>query len=131
MKKFFSMLLIALILVTSLSVTASAATEEPQWRYEALELYTTGTTVRTDPHSALRGQVQMGNYATSKHTVYVAVEMVTGGSYVKYSTVSIPVGVNSGTSIVDSPTGSAVNTRGVVWSTNTGARASGDLAFYK
>lgn len=130
MKKLFSMLLIVLILVTSLSVTASAATRAG-WAYEALELYQTGTTVRTNPHSALRGQVQMGNYATSKNTVYVAVEMVTGGSYVKYSTVSIPVGVNSGTSIVDSPTGSAVNTRGVVWTSSTGARASGDLGYYK
>lgn len=133
MKKLFSMLLVALILVASLGVTASAATDpRSQWRYEPLQLYPSGSnTVRTDPQSAIRGQVQMDNYATSKQTVYVAVEMVTGSSYVKYSTVSIPIGLNSGTSIVDSPTGGAVNTRGVVWANGSGARAGGDLAYYR
>lgn len=129
MKKLFSMFLVALVLVTSLCVTASAATNA--WNYEALNLYQSGTTVRTNAHSATRGQVQMDNYANSAQTVYVAVEMAAGGSYVKYGTVSIPIGGNSGTNIINSPTGGAVNTRGVVWANSTGARAGGDLAYYK
>lgn len=129
MKKLFSMLLVALVLVSSLCVTASAATNS--WNYEALNLYQSGTTVRTNPHSTTRAQVQMHNYTSSNQTVYVAVEMVTGGSFVKYGTVSVPVGGDNGTNIIDSPTGSAVNTRGVVWAASTGARASGDMGYWQ
>lgn len=129
MKKLFSMLLVALILVTSLSVTASAATNGG-WGYELFELYQYSTTARSSTHKAKQAQLQVDNYAVSNHSVSAAVEMKTGNSYVQYGTVTIGIGGNSGTNIINSPTGSAVDTRGVIWSSSGGVRATGDLGFY-
>lgn len=129
MKKLFSMLLVVLILVTSLSVTASAATNAG-WDYEQFELYKSTTTARSSVHKAKTAVLQVDNNALSTHSVSAAIEMKTGNTYVQYGTFHVPVGLNAGTNYIDSPTGSAVDTRAVMWSSSGGVRATGDLGFY-
>lgn len=136
MKKFLSCFLIALLLVSSLTVTASAATapdveSRSAWNYLPLSLSSGSTAARTSAMYALRGVVNCTNSTKSPRSCYAGVEVYESGSWLLYGSTLIPNdGMLHNSTLVESTDGNHITTRGVIGSSYADCTATGEYAFY-
>lgn len=136
MKKVLSCFLVALVLVSSLSVTASAATapdveSRSAWNYLPLSLSAGSTTDRTSAMYALRGYVNCTNSTKSARSCYAGVEVYDSGAWLLYGSTLIPNdGMLHRSTTVEATDGNHLTTRGVIGSSYADCIATGEYGFY-
>lgn len=134
MKKFLSCFLVALLLASSLAVTASAATApnitpRSGWNYLDFTLTPGSPAARTPVVNANKGFVNCTNSTSSPISCYAGVEAYTSGSWLLYGSSLIPNdGIPHGSSMVEFP--NDLSTRGVIGSSSAVCKASGTYGFY-
>lgn len=129
MRKVISSLLIVLVLVASLAITASAATQTT-YDYDSFRLSSSENEAYSAPHSGTGGMVDCHVYTGSKYACSFALEMDSGSGYKRVLTGSCEVNSDATTGYYI-PTGTATF-RGVIWIPGipwSGSTADGVLTY--
>ena len=113
MRKIFSSLLIVLVLVASLAITASAATQADLYYATTFHLSSSQNSATTADYETTTAQLTVDNNQDSSHAIGYAIEEYTGSGYKKSYTGTCAIGATAGTPIADYR--KTVSLRGIMW----------------
>lgn len=113
MRKIISSLLIVLVLVASLAITASAATQADFKYMTTFHLSSSQNSATTADYETTKAYLTVDNNQGSEHAISYAIEEYTGSSYKKSYTGTCAIGTTAGTPMA-TYTGT-VTLRGIMW----------------